>query len=115
MVWGNMNILRIWGEGSLPGKSLYDECDKRGILVWQEFMTGGGMGYPLNFPGFKENIVAEAENMIKLLRNHPSIAMWCGGNEHYLPYPSLSKSGEEPSGHGTISGNISFSCSPVRS
>lgn len=98
IVLGNMNILRVWGEGSLPGKSFYDECDKRGILVWQEFMTGGGMGYPLNFPGFRENIGEEAENMIKILRNHPCIAMWCGGNEHYLPYPSLSKNGEEPPG-----------------
>ena len=98
MVWGNMNILRVWGEGSLPGKSLYDECDKKGILVWQEFMTGGGMGYPLNYPGYKDNIVAEAENMIKLLRNHTSIGLWCGGNEHFLSYPSVSKNNKEPLG-----------------
>ena len=26
----------------------------------------------------------EAENLIKLLRNHSSIALWCGGNEHFL-------------------------------
>jgi beta-mannosidase len=98
MIWGNMNILRVWGEGSLPGKSFYDECDRRGILVWQEFFTGGGMGYPLEYPGFKENIEAEAENLIKLLRNHSSIAMWCGGNEHFLSYPSLIKGTNEPPG-----------------
>jgi beta-mannosidase len=98
MVWGNMNIVRVWGEGSIPGKSFYDECDKRGILVWQEFMTGGGMNYPLDYPGYRKNIEDEAENMIKLLRNHPSIAMWCGGNEHYLLNPSSSKHEKEPLG-----------------
>ena len=98
MVLGNMNIVRVWGEGSLPGRSFYDECDKRGILVWQEFFTGGGMAYPLNVPGFKDNMIAESENLIRLLRNHPSIAMWCGGNEHYLSYPSLSKTAAEPAG-----------------
>ena len=98
MVWGNMNILRVWGEGSLPGRSFYNECDKRGILVWQDLMTGGGMEYPLDYPGFSENLYAESENMIKLLRNHSSIGLWCGGNEHYLPYPSSSKNSKEPLG-----------------
>lgn len=98
MVWGNMNILRVWGEGSVPGKSLYDECDRRGILIWQEFMTGGGMAYPLDFPGYRKNLEDEAENMIKLLRNHPSIAIWCGGNEHYLSNSSSSKKVKEPLG-----------------
>jgi len=104
MVWGNMNIVRVWGEGSLPGRSFYDECDKRGILVWQEFMTGGGMAYPLGYPGFKENIEDEAENMIKMLRNHPSIALWCGGNEHYLPYSSNLVGVNEPSGRELFQG-----------
>ena len=98
MVWGNMNIFRVWGEGSLPGRSFYNECDKRGILVWQDLMTGGGMEYPLDYPGFSENLYAESENMIKLLQNHSSIGLWCGGNEHYLPYPSSSKNSKEPLG-----------------
>ena len=98
MVWGNMNILRVWGEGSLPGESFYDECDQRGILVWQDFFTGIGMSYPVEYPGFRENITGEAENVIKLLRNHPCIALWCGGNEQYLSWPSQNAGKNEPPG-----------------
>jgi len=81
---GNMNFLRVWGEGSLPDNWFYDECDRRGILVWQEFMTGNGMNFPLNYEGFTENIKAEIADNILRFRNHPSIIIWCGGNEHYL-------------------------------
>lgn len=81
---GNMNFIRVWGEGSLPDDWFYDECDRRGILVWQEFMTGNGMNFPLNYEGFTENIKAEITDNILRFRNHPSIIIWCGGNEHYL-------------------------------
>ncbi len=81
---GNMNFMRVWGEGSLPDDWFYDECDRRGILVWQDFMTGNGMNFPLNYKGFTDNFKAEITNNILRFRNHPSIIIWCGGNEHYL-------------------------------
>ena len=81
---GNMNFMRVWGEGSLTDDWFYDECDRRGILVWQEFMTGNGMNFPLNYKGFSENFKAEITDNILRFRNHPSIIIWCGGNEHYL-------------------------------
>lgn len=81
---GNMNFMRVWGEGSLPDDSFYDECDRRGILVWQEFMTGFGIQFPLNYKGFEKNFRAEITDNILRFRNHPSIIIWCGGNEHYL-------------------------------
>ena len=80
---GNMNILRIWGEGVIPPQSFYDECDRRGICIWQDFM----FGYYDHRPGdteFLENCHAEIEGTIRRLRNHPSVLLWVGGNEQYL-------------------------------
>ncbi len=95
---GNMNFLRVWGEGSLPDDWFYDECDRRGILVWQEFMTGNGMNFPLNYNGFTENIKAEITDNILRFRNHPSIIIWCGGNEHYLGQKVVVDNRKEPVG-----------------
>jgi len=84
MKLGNMNFLRVWGEGSLPGKSLFEFCDKHGIVLMIDFMTAHPIKYPIYDQGFKENITLEIEDVIKRYRNHPSIAFWNGGNEHYL-------------------------------
>jgi len=84
---GNMNILRIWGEGELPPQSFYDECDRRGICIWQDFM----FGYYDHRKGdteFQENCRAEIEQTIRRLRNHPSVLLWVGGNEQYLWSPT---------------------------
>lgn len=75
----NFNMLRIWGGGIYENDKLYDLCDENGILIWQDFMFACAM-----FPGdaaFQENVKQEAADNIKRLRNHPSIAMWCGNNE----------------------------------
>jgi len=95
---GNMNFMRIWGEGSLPDDWFYDECDRRGILVWQEFMTGNGMQFPMNYKGFTENIRAEITDNILRFRNHPSVIIWCGGNEHYLGQKVVVENTKEPVG-----------------
>lgn len=95
---GNMNFIRVWGEGSLPDDWFYDECDRRGILVWQEFMTGNQMFFPLNYKGFTENIKAEITDNILRFRNHPSIIIWCGGNEHYLNQKVIADNKKEPVG-----------------
>ena len=80
---GRMNVLRVWGEGHLPPREFYDECDRRGILVWQDFMFGYGM-HPSGDPGFDSNCRAEIEDTLRRLRNHSCILLWCGGNENHM-------------------------------
>ncbi len=79
----DMNVLRVWGGGYVPPEEFYHECDRRGILVWQDFMFEYGM-HPGGYPGFDENCRAEAEGIVWRLRNHPCILLWVGGNENYM-------------------------------
>ena len=74
-----MNMLRVWGGGVYEDDYFYSLCDKAGILVWQDFMFACSM-YPYEGE-LRESILAEAEDNIRRLRNHPCIALWCGNNE----------------------------------
>lgn len=75
----NMNMLRIWGGGIYEEDLFYDLCDQNGIMVWQDFMFACSF-YPWDAQFF-ENVRREAEYNVRRLRNHPSIAIWCGNNE----------------------------------
>lgn len=75
----HMNTLRIWGEGIPQPDAFYEECDRRGVIVWQEFFHGFS-GYPNSKP-YRAMYRAEAEELILRLRHHTSLFMWCGGNE----------------------------------
>ena len=75
----HMNMLRVWGGGVYEQDVFYDLCDENGILVWQDFMFACSM-----YPGdsaFLSSVEQEAIENVKRLRNHPSIALWCGNNE----------------------------------
>lgn len=75
----NMNMLRVWGGGIYESDEFYELCDEMGILLWQDFMFACSM-----YPGhqeFLDNVRAEAEDNVRRLRNHPSIAIWSGNNE----------------------------------
>lgn len=81
----NMNMVRSWGGGYYESDAFYDIADELGLLVWQDFMFGGGM-QPAYDPGFRANVVAEAEDQVRRLRNHPSIVLWCGNNEEEIAW-----------------------------
>lgn len=80
VVESNMNMLRVWGGGIYENDIFYDLCDEKGILVWQDFMFACAM-----YPGdenFLQNVQQEAFDQVIRLRNHASIALWCGNNEN---------------------------------
>ena len=77
------NLLRVWGGGLLESHEFYDHCDRLGLLVWQEFSqsSSGLESVPSDDPEFIATMVADAREIIPRLRRHPSLAIWCGGNE----------------------------------
>jgi beta-mannosidase len=75
----HMNMLRVWGGGIYESDDFYDLADELGLLVWQDFHFSCSL-YPADAK-FLANVEAEAEDAIRRLRNHPSIALWNGNNE----------------------------------
>ncbi len=78
----NSNVIRVWGEGEIINDEFYNECDRRGILVWQDFYLGHSMYSEEE--KFLLSCKEEAEQLVKKLRHHPCILLWCGGNEVLL-------------------------------
>ncbi|MGC9064291.1 MAG: glycoside hydrolase family 2 TIM barrel-domain containing protein, partial [bacterium] len=56
-------------------------------MVWQDFMFACAP-YPDDDKEFMQEVEKEARTVIKQLRNHPSLVVWCGNNEnqwiHYM-------------------------------
>ncbi len=75
----NINMLRVWGGGYYENQQFYQLCDKLGIMVWQDFMFA--CGYYPDRQWFLKDIEAEAASIIKRIRNHPCLILWCGNNE----------------------------------
>ena len=78
----HLNMIRNWA-GQSTSEAFYDLCDKYGILVWNEFwMNTEGNDYrPVDHALFLGNVA----DTLKHFRNHPSIALWCAGNEDVPP------------------------------
>ena len=94
----NLNLIRVWGGAITERPEFYAVCDKYGILVMQDFWGSGDCNGrwqdPMkkddqwtrrNYPDDHNLFIASAADQIKLIRNHPSLAIWCGGNEITLP------------------------------
>jgi beta-mannosidase len=75
-----MNMIRIWGGGLYESESWYDACDELGLLVWQDFPYACAL-YP-DDDATAAAAAAEATVAVKRLRNHTSLALWCGNNEN---------------------------------
>ncbi len=76
-----IQMLRVWGAGLLENDDFYSLADEFGLMVWQEFPIANEETslYPQD--------VWESQVMQNIfrLRNHPSLAVYCGGNE-FNPY-----------------------------
>lgn len=75
----NFNILRVWGGGIVNKEAFFELCDEKGILVWQEFPLACN-----NYPDdahYLSILEQESTSIIRRLKKHASLALWCSGNE----------------------------------
>jgi beta-mannosidase len=97
----NMTMLRIWGGGIYEHDHFYAECDRLGLLVWQDFMFACAM-YPEDDPDFAAEVDAEARYQVRRLRSHPSLALWCGNNENQWLHDRRYWDRAEPPPYGAL-------------
>ncbi|MBE6382937.1 MAG: hypothetical protein E7049_08010 [Lentisphaerae bacterium] len=88
----NMNMIRVWGGGQYEKDLFYDLCDEMGLLVWHDMMCACAV-YPAD-DAFLGEIEAELAHQLRRLKDHASIALWCGDNEclgaiHWYPQTRL--------------------------
>lgn len=76
-----VQLIRVWGGGLLEPDIFYKICNELGLMVWQDFPIGNQ-----DTPDYPQDIwEAQVVQNILRLRNHPSLTVWCGGNE-FNPY-----------------------------
>ena len=83
-VAANFNMLRVWGGGTYESDDFYDACDEMGVMVWQDFMFACAT-YP-EHAEFLGTVEREARHQVSRIVSHPSVVLWCGGNENVLAY-----------------------------
>lgn len=97
----NMNMIRVWGGSMTERPEFYEACDRYGILVWQDLWITGdcnGRWYDTlkadsqevrrKYPDDDSLFLRSVADQVKMLRNHPSLYLFCGGNE-FPPEPEL--------------------------
>ena len=90
----NLNLIRVWGGAMIERPEFYDACDRYGLLVFQDLWGSGDCNGrwidPMKlddqwtrrkYPDDHGLFLRSAEDQIKMVRNHASLAIWCGGNE----------------------------------
>lgn len=98
----NLNLIRIWGGALTERPEFYEACDKYGLLVMQDFWFSGDCNGKWLDPMKKEDqwqrrkypddhalVLKAMADQVKMIRNHPSLIYWCGGNEITPPVDIL--------------------------
>jgi beta-mannosidase len=77
------NLVRVWGGAVLEREQFFNICDELGLLVWQEFpfSSSGLDNWPPDDKLFVRRTGEIAESYITRRQHHPSLILWCGGNE----------------------------------
>lgn len=80
----NLNTIRV--HAHVNREEFYRVTDAAGILVWQDFALQWGYA---DTEEFAQSALRQQDEMIDLLSNHPSIAVWCCHNESPWDAPWL--------------------------
>ncbi|MEI6603115.1 MAG: glycoside hydrolase family 2 TIM barrel-domain containing protein [Clostridia bacterium] len=83
----NMNIVRMWGGGIVNKEAFFALCDEMGIMVWQEFPLACNK-YD-NDDNYLRVLDRESRAIISRLKKHPSVVLWCGGNELFCSWSGM--------------------------
>jgi hypothetical protein len=93
MAEGNHTVVRVNGCGIVAPEVFFAECDRRGVLVWQDLSRTSIQGFKFRKDGKDgwgpvdcDEPALYLDNMrdcILRLRGHPSLLVWCGSNEKY--------------------------------
>ena len=78
----NCTMIRNW-VGQTGDEEFYEACDRHGIMVWQDFWLANPADGPN--PHNEPMFMANANDYMRRIRQHPSIALYCGRNEGYPP------------------------------
>ncbi len=119
----NFTMIRNW-VGQTADDEFFDACDRHGIMIWQDFCLANPADGP--DPSDPKMFIDNAEDVIKRIRNHPSIGIYVGRNEgnppvvidtalrnliarlhpdiHYIPNSAM----------GVVSGGGPYNALPVR-
>lgn len=75
-------MIRVWSGGGIPETDdFYNLCDEMGLMVWQDNFIANE-----DTPNWDYDILLHQVSMnLYRIRNHPSLAIHCGGNE-FNPY-----------------------------
>lgn len=73
----NCNMVRCWGGNVYESEEFFDLCDEHGIMVWQDFALACAIYPDEIIPALR----VEAEEVVRRLRHHPCLVLWCGNNE----------------------------------
>jgi hypothetical protein len=78
----NFTMIRNW-VGQTGDDEFFEACDRHGIMVWQDFWLANPADGPDPFnPAM---FMANAYDVVKRIRNHPSIGIYVGRNEGNPP------------------------------
>jgi len=85
----NMNILRCWGGSGVQKEDFYDLCDRYGIMLWVEFPLACNNYF--DSERYLAVLEQEASAIIRKIRRHPCLVLWCGGNELFNSWSGMTE------------------------
>jgi hypothetical protein len=78
----NLVMIRNW-VGMVGRDGLYDACDRYGVLIWDDFWLANPVDGPE--PTDHAMFLSNAQDKVRRVRHHPSLALYCGRNEGHPP------------------------------
>jgi hypothetical protein len=78
----NFTMIRNW-VGQTGDDEFYEACDRYGIMVWQDFWLANPADGP--DPNDPDMFMNNAGDLVRRIRNHPSVAIYVGRNEGFPP------------------------------